>query len=1130
MALVVLLIPILLKDAQKTSGREPLEFSNGSRQGTPMEIEIFVSSTFKDFHTERDLFQNEIRQRLNSALRLSLGDSVAFIDLRWGIDTSSQRDDTAMLRKVLSVCIPSVLATKPFFILLLGDSYGSLTCSSLVQEILATYSIPLEGAISITEAEALASPLFSSDNGDCLLLRRHLVSVAPSYRALYCPKDNEEALERFSLRASSALAQHPENILDYEASVGEDGGLQLSNSESFIAFIVSKLTSFLAARFSELLHPDPSNLFKINSRLFEEYIATNQRLFCGREKETDAVLDNLKVSGQVYQGILGPSGSGKSAFLAHLVYRLRLNPKALVLPFFAQLSVGPNNASFLFDNLYLQALGEPIVPSLNAEASMARFAAYLQEQTKQGRFIYSVIDSIDDFVDLTRILRFTSDPTFKDNVRFIVSLGDEKGRDLPPLEFADSVRAMSKKLALFHKETSPYLLEVIKAAASARPLAYGNPAYLGLLSDSLISLNEETYMALASLRLRQGHSFDFDRELADLLAKKLAASAPSLKEEYLRRFQAASPEALALYDSLALAKGGLSLAELLILLKRPQLEILEALYRFPNEIILSANGRYRISHDLFKVTLQQFLPKDSHEHHAAAYEAFLLQSVLLGSTSLAALLDYAFDHNRLAVLEAVFEVPLEQGRARLLGEARTALRDFFAYKVERTLFFEEVESYLRFGPASLQQKKNFAHHLFFLALLSQEDEIIASSLPFFNATLSNAPNAIGLFVEPSSDLYVPCLLLASRCYLLNGRMEDYRRYLDLAAKEERVYALPLCTNLFYLTLQLNDCYFFSAEATAQLFGQSSWKQDPQEVAASLFSLGEKSGPTNADSLLSFGLNLLLQSFLLDSALRPLADQGFRVATFFLGLSESFPKLPYHATYQLAFKAFASLFADLRGDRDYVVNQIEPLAQELDHYPPSFKAMDLPVLLLSSLVLQQNAQRTSYSFAQLMALLNRTTVNFRVFQQLPFCENNPCLLSLVEKNLEFLGLGFMDSVNFERAVPFLVDYLKSASLLGQDSKACYGYLKASTLLLLYFWVGAYCAFSSAVSSKVKATYESTLTMFALFLPSHIQPSQNFPFGKWFAVERQNILKRVRPNPKVSVDEFSRYAETFLSHFK
>ncbi len=81
-------------------------------------IRIFISSTFRDMHSERDhlirVVFPELRERC-----LKKGLHLVDVDLRWGVT-----EEEAERGKVLEICLDEIENCRPFFIGLLGERYG----------------------------------------------------------------------------------------------------------------------------------------------------------------------------------------------------------------------------------------------------------------------------------------------------------------------------------------------------------------------------------------------------------------------------------------------------------------------------------------------------------------------------------------------------------------------------------------------------------------------------------------------------------------------------------------------------------------------------------------------------------------------------------------------------------------------------------------------------------------------------------------------------------------------------------------------------------------------------------------------------------------------------------------------
>ncbi len=81
-------------------------------------IRVFVSSTFRDMHEERDELIKRVFPQLR---RLCEARGVAWseVDLRWGV-TDEQKAEGA----VLPICLAEIDRSRPYFIGLLGQRYG----------------------------------------------------------------------------------------------------------------------------------------------------------------------------------------------------------------------------------------------------------------------------------------------------------------------------------------------------------------------------------------------------------------------------------------------------------------------------------------------------------------------------------------------------------------------------------------------------------------------------------------------------------------------------------------------------------------------------------------------------------------------------------------------------------------------------------------------------------------------------------------------------------------------------------------------------------------------------------------------------------------------------------------------
>ena len=84
---------------------------------------VFITSTFRDMHAERDYLHSRVFPELGERLRERFH-HLDPIDLRWGVETVSVDDQRSKELLVLKVCLAEIERSRPFLIALIGDRYG----------------------------------------------------------------------------------------------------------------------------------------------------------------------------------------------------------------------------------------------------------------------------------------------------------------------------------------------------------------------------------------------------------------------------------------------------------------------------------------------------------------------------------------------------------------------------------------------------------------------------------------------------------------------------------------------------------------------------------------------------------------------------------------------------------------------------------------------------------------------------------------------------------------------------------------------------------------------------------------------------------------------------------------------
>src|SRR3990172_1243477 len=113
-------------------------------------VRVFISSTFRDMHAERDQLVKVVFPALRERLekhRVHLID----LDLRWGVTQEQSDNDQA-----LDVCLDQIDACRPFFLGLLGERYGYVSEKGIPERVASKYGwIRHHTKKSITELEIL---------------------------------------------------------------------------------------------------------------------------------------------------------------------------------------------------------------------------------------------------------------------------------------------------------------------------------------------------------------------------------------------------------------------------------------------------------------------------------------------------------------------------------------------------------------------------------------------------------------------------------------------------------------------------------------------------------------------------------------------------------------------------------------------------------------------------------------------------------------------------------------------------------------------------------------------------------------------------------------------------------------
>ena len=133
----------------------------GWKKITNRKARIFISSTFNDMNLERKTIVRQVFPRLRREFSNSFIDIVE-IDLRWGV-----LDEEVVSGNIIEICIGEVRKCSPFFLGLIGSSYGTIPSPQIInntnEHILQMIPHSTLYGISITEMEMRAGLLYGNN-------------------------------------------------------------------------------------------------------------------------------------------------------------------------------------------------------------------------------------------------------------------------------------------------------------------------------------------------------------------------------------------------------------------------------------------------------------------------------------------------------------------------------------------------------------------------------------------------------------------------------------------------------------------------------------------------------------------------------------------------------------------------------------------------------------------------------------------------------------------------------------------------------------------------------------------------------------------------------------------------------
>ena len=434
----------------------------------PMNHNIFISSTFKDMHAERDMLHLRILPEVQ-AFAWEYGSKIGLRDLRWGIDTSDMNEEDAC-NKILSICNEEIDNCEPYMVVLLGMRYGWR---------------PNDNARSVTEMEIDRGVFSKPDNRNRILFVMRDLKISDEMSEFardYLPED--DAAKEHILRLRQYIEEkYSDRLVRYSAEL-VDGTIIFDE-----AALAEAITDGIKGMIQEDLH--------VSSKLTPEEIVMNHFTSVLETYNVDRIIDT-----EYSQYILDKETEGKKVIL---LYGEDGNGKTSALI---------KASRTLKDRGYEVFYYTPEVAGefVSIKKMLDLCELYIKEKGIDGKFAF-LIDDIDklDYSDMEDYLLLSWLPdVIPDNVLYVLAanIDEEDDEAIQKYKAPQYLRTVfDKKKLIADSESMPFTLaepmlkdegkevswDVIYEIIAHEPVT---PLELAVLVNRLVRMDAQDYAAI----------------------------------------------------------------------------------------------------------------------------------------------------------------------------------------------------------------------------------------------------------------------------------------------------------------------------------------------------------------------------------------------------------------------------------------------------------------------------------------------------------------------------------------------------------------------------------------------------------------------------------------------------------
>jgi tetratricopeptide (TPR) repeat protein len=515
---------------------------------------LFISSTFTDMMAERDVLRDFVFPELAERLR-KRRIHLEPIDLRWGVESTDQKEQREKELLVLKVCLDEIDRCKPFLLGLIGDRYGWVPPEERMKAAeeekgfisciknKSVTALEIEYGVFANKEQCRRSLFYFRDP---LPYDAMPLEMAAEFSDMHNPElekefskeQLKERLETYKDTIEKKVGK--ERVHHYDAVVSANN--KIAGLDAFKERVLEELWSELDAETKEMEKERPKTWQEEERLNLEEFIVERTISFSGRED----VIEHLKefaFSAPGYENsglcLAGESGSGKSAIFAKLYTELQKD-NVILLAHAAGISLYSNSLDDML-TLWIEKLAKHLQTDITGQLGekskfddRAKLFAELLSKAAINSRVVVLVDALNQF-ERTAHAKYVNwlPELLPENAKFIFTaipgeetehLAKHKGmlvEELKPITKKDAGEIVLAICQRYHKTLNEEAAEIVLSKQKGDGnYAFGNPLWLNMAVEEFLLLDEDDFAFMKSF---EGTAGDKLKQLLITTANEMPA-------------------------------------------------------------------------------------------------------------------------------------------------------------------------------------------------------------------------------------------------------------------------------------------------------------------------------------------------------------------------------------------------------------------------------------------------------------------------------------------------------------------------------------------------------------------------------------------------------------------------------